>query len=627
MTYHLIAENHEPMDGVEVGLERGSKQWAVALSLVVLIGSPLAAQARALNLGGSLQLTYSITTTDSEGSESEIMTFGQRYSLGAFGDLLRFGSYRADVSWFDEKLDTRSESGTTTTERESRLNILDYRFSANLFPTLSPLSLTAQQINRKNEVGVTTEETVNLFGANWVLNLRRFPRMVLNYQRSALDTQTEGAGGSDFTSQAATFQADGSIENTRIAMGYQLQETEIEVGGTSRAQGLNLNVSSQITPSLLATGTARYSTAQTPPSVTAPGVNLFQERSLGLAALYRPPLHWWDGSVGYNYSESPFLEDFKSHLLQGNTNLRPTDRVDANANLRLMRFTISDRQVDTEALGTAINYRPIFGLSTGLGATAALTSTENTTETDTLSQNYLYNINYFRPWRFLQYHAGYGLTYGLSDTRPDGPESQDLSNSLNVGVDNTNTRLVHVGSNAVVSHIQRTTDSEESDQTSYNINLSADSSYFRNLIRRGDSLTLKATANYSGNRGIGIEGPIVRFESTATYVWIGLFADTGYSIENYPDEVFLDRQRIFGQIQWTLYVIRNASINLRVKDTFEDNRFRDDVNRFEGDAQVTYQLGALSFSLQYRRVVTDVTGENESRTTSDSIFARVSRPF
>jgi len=283
--------------------------------------------------------------------------------------------------------------------------------------------------------------------------------------------------------------------------------------------------------------------------------------------------------------------------------------------------------VNTEALSTSVSYRPTFGLSTGLGAAAALTSTANATETDTLSQNYLYNINYFRPWRFLQYHTGYNLTYGLSDTRPGGSESQDLSNSLNVGADNTNTRLVHVGSDAVVSHIRRTTDSVESDQTSYNINLTADSSYFRNLIRRGDSLALKATTNYSDNSGIGIEGPIVRFESTATYVWIGLFADAGYSIENYPDEVLLDRQRVFGQIQWILYVIRNTSLNLRVKDTFEDNRFRDDVNRFEVDAEATHQLGALSLSLQYRRVVTDVTGVVESRTTSDSIYARVFRPF
>ena len=595
--------------------------------VMVWIGFPVSSQARVLNLGGSVQLSYSLARTDSESAQSEITTFGQRYSLGASGDLLRFGSYRADVSWFDEKLDTRSEIGTTTTERESRLNILDYRFSVNLFPTQSPLSLTAQQIHRKNEVGQTTEEILKVYGANWVINLRRLPRLTLSYQRSTLDTRTESAGSGDFTTQAATLQADGSIKNTRIAAGYQFQETEAEVGGTSRTQGLNLNVNSQITPSLLVTGTARHTTARTPPSVNAPGVNLFQERSIGLAAIYRPPLYWWDGSVGYNYSESPFFEDFKSHLLQGNMNLRPTNRVDGNANLRFMRFTISNSEVNTEALSTSVNYRPIFGLSTGLGAAAALTSTANATETDTLSQNYLYNINYFRPWRFLQYHTGYNLTYGLSDTRPGGSESQDLSNSLNVGADNTNTRLVHVGSDAVVSHIRRTTDSVESDQTSYNINLTADSSYFRNLIRRGDSLTLKATANYSDNSGIGIEGPIVRFESTATYVWIGLFADAGYSIENYPDEVLLDRQRVFGQIQWILYVIRNTSLNLRVKDTFEDNRFRDDVNRFEADAEATHQLGALSLSLQYRRVVTDVTGVVESRTTSDSIYARVFRPF
>jgi hypothetical protein len=595
---------------------------------MVCLGSPLSAHARALNLGGSLQVSYSLTRTETESSETENRTFGQRYSLNASGDLLRFGGYRVDISWFNDDTTTKTEiAGFLSTEQDREITILDYRLSFDLFPTRSPLSLTAEQINRKNEVGITTEERLNIFGANWILNLRQLPRVVLNYQRSSLDSQTEGAGTGDFTTQAATIQTDGSIQNTRISAGYQFSETDLEVGGTFRSQGLNLNVNSQLTTSLMMIATARYTTTRTPARVTVPGVNLFQERGGGLAVIYRPPLYWWDGSVSYNYSESPFLEDLRSHVLQGNLNLRPTPRVDANTSLRFMRFTLSDSVVTSEATNASVNYRPLFGLSTGLGAGVALTSTSNATDTDTLSQNYRYNINYFRPWRFLQYHAGYNLTYGLSDTRPDGPESEDLSNSVNVGVDNTNTRVVHVGSNAVFTHIQRTADSEDSDQTAYNLNLNADSSYFRNLIRRGDSLTLKAGASYSNSTGIGIEGPITRFNSSAAYVWFGLSADIGYGIENYPDEVFLDRQRIFGTVQWLIYVIRDLRVTLGAKNTFEDNRFRDDVNRFEGNVQTTYQLGVMTLSLQYQRLVTDITGENESRTTSDAIYAQATRPF
>lgn len=613
--------------GVGVGLERVVKHWSVALALAVFIGSPLVAQARALNLGGSLQLTYSTTMTDSESSENKITTFGQRYSLGAFGDLLRIGSYRADVSWFDERLETRSEFGTTTTEQERRLNILDYRLSMNLFPTQSPLSLTAQQINRKNEVGITTEETVKVFGASWVVHLRRLPRFVLSYQRSGLEAETEGTAGREFETQAATVQAEQTIGSTRIMAGYQVQETEVEETGSSRSQGLNLNVNSQLTTSLLLAGAARYTTTRTPANVVAPGVNIFQERSAGLTAIYRPPRFWWDGNLGYNYSESPFFEDFKSHRVQGNLNARPTDRIDTNTNLRYMRFTISDRLVNTEGADASVNWRPLFGLSTGAGASASLTSISDDIETDTLTQNYRYNINQVQRWRFLQYQTAYNVSYGLSSTSPEGADSTDLANSISLGLDNANIEVVHVGMNASLTNIQRTTDSDKSDQTTYNVGLNADSSYFRSLILRGDSLTLRAASNYSDTRGIGIEGRILTFETTADYVWRLILANTGYRIEDYPDAILLDRQRFFGQVQWVMFPLRNLSLNAGVKDTFEDNRFRNDLNRFEGNAQVTYQLGALTLSLQYQRIVTRVIGVAESQVTSDVIFVRAFRPF
>jgi hypothetical protein len=209
----------------------------------------------------------------------------------------------------------------------------------------------------------------------------------------------------------------------------------------------------------------------------------------------------------------------------------------------------------------------------------------------------------------------------------DGPDSSDLSNTLNLTVQNTNTRIVGISLNTSITHVIRETDSVDSDQTSYNLNLNAESRYFRNLLLRGDSLFLRANTFYIINRGIGIEGPIQRFSTTADYLWRLLTVNTGYSLENYPNEVRLDRQQIFGQLNWSFFRIRNLTLKLGLRDSFVDNRFRDDVNRFQGNAEARYRLGKNDITITYTRVVTDITGDIDSRVISDAVYATFFRTF
>ena len=596
---------------------------AIVLSMVL---SSTWVHARLLNPSASVTLTYSLATTDAENSKTQINTFGQRYRLGLSSSLRIIGSFRGDASWFDERFDSRTETQNTVSDQERRLNVLDFRFAADLFPAKFPLAFSVNRARRRNELsGLTTEETIDTLGIHWVGSYARLPRLTVSYNLADLNTDTTG-GSKDFTSQAATVNADGSINNTRITAGYQISQNRVEDSGTSRSQGLSLGANSQLTTNLQVLGVARYSSSRTPPSVVSGGIGLFQERSVLLSAIYRPPLYWWDGSTSYSYSESPFLSEFKSHVIVGNINLRPRQRLDATAGTRILRFTTGSSKALSESLSTSVNYNPLFGLRTGLGATISHAAISNSSDTDTFTQTYNYNINYFRLWQFLRFSTGYRAGYANSNAS-EGLDSTDVSNDFSMTVGNTNTRTVGVSLNTSLSHVMRKTGSQDTDQISYNVNLNAESNYFRNLVLRGDALTLRAHANYVYTSGIGIEGPIERLSTTADYLWRLITVNAGYSLENYPDEVLLDRQRFVGQLNWSFLRIRNLTFNLGLRDTFEDNRFRDDVNRFNGNAEVRYRLGKNDITLTYSRVITDITGTVDSRTISDALYVTFFRSF
>ena len=153
-----------------------------------LVGVPLA-EARLLNLGGSLGVTYNRSTTfsDTQGfrSRTAVHSIGQRYSLGAFGDFYLLGSYTLNFSLVEQL------TVLENVNQETRYRIKDYRGSVHLFPKWMPVNLTRQTSKRRTDlksasVGFTTRDRIDTLGANMVMNFRRIPRTVLNYRQSKL---------------------------------------------------------------------------------------------------------------------------------------------------------------------------------------------------------------------------------------------------------------------------------------------------------------------------------------------------------------------------------------------------------------------------------------------------------
>jgi hypothetical protein len=237
----------------------------------------------------------------------------------------------------------------------------------------------------------------------------------------------------------------------------------------------------------------------------------------------------------------------------------------------------------------------------------------------------MYSINYNRPWQLIQYRASYQVAYGVSDTQPTGFSSRDLTNTISLGLDNTNTQVLHVGLSTTYSDIQRIADSVKSEQSTYVIQVVADSTYFKELILRGDRLALRAAANYSDSSGFGVNGRTESGDLAANYnTLIGLSVNAAYRIEDYPNELRLDRQSVSLQVQYITYLVSNLNLLLSVRDIYEDNRFREDVNLLEENATLNYLIGKLTLGLQYQEVNTQTSGNQYG---TRSVMARASRAF
>ena len=589
-----------------------------------------------LNLGGSATLNYNNSTTYSKqkgspATETSNANYGQLYNINLFGDLLRLGSYRADWGWSEQLTKSNGRpcpflktmfGCIENASQESRFNVRDDRQTLNLFPQWSPLSLTRQHIVRKTSIS-DTRDTTDSLGGSWMVNIRKLPRLMLNYQQTKLKQEPSGM---ELISRAGSVMTDLTFNATRIGMGYQFSQTDGNRTEETHSHGANLDLNSQLTTNLTLSAFIRYMNTRIP-AAAVPGLGVVQERSYGTGLYYRPALHWWDGSLFYNYNENPYFSDFKSQSVVGTSNFRWNEKTDSSAGARYLQFSTSGSTVNSESGDFSLNYRPIFGLTTGVNAGVGATSVETAgaTDTDSLYQNYSYRINYGKPWRLIQYRAAYQISYGASDTSPTGYHSRDIGNTINLGLDNTNTRILHVSLNTTYSDIQRATNTTRSEQTSYLAMFSADSSYFKSLIMRGDSLLLRGAATYSDTTGFGVEGRVMSGELNGAYQTpIGLSANGSYRIEDYPTELFLDRQVFTGQVLYSTLLAMNLTSTLSARDIFEDNRYRDDINRVELSVNFAYHIGKLNMGLQYQEIGTYT---NASRTITRTLMAQATRTF
>jgi len=622
------------------------------IMLVALLLSPERAQARFINLGGSLDLSYGSIKTEQEDRADETSFFQQRYNLHNFGELFnpRIGTLLLNGTYLSQSTDTDGRG-----DQDFHFN--DYSAALNLFPYVSPLSLYYQRVNRVNELespAVDTKDRLTTIGGNWALSAPRLPRLSVSYNQSELEAIDDANRFPNTINRFLNLESSGRLGETTLIGRYQFNEADVarlESGSVSTLKGhaFNLSTESRLAPALVVSTFSRLS--KKGGVIGGPGVGFVEERGLGASLFYTPSVKW-DTHARIDYSETPESGEntvaLKRQNLFWSGSYRPREELDMVMSARYFRFDISDVETSSPFVDYNINYRPFFGFSSGFGASYGMTSTKaGGTKLNTDFQRYRANVNYSRAIEALRYSSNYALSYGLSDTDNQG-KSTDTMHTLSLGVENTRIRLVHLVLNYTFTDITRDLDipkknqienvpvekvpgaQELGDQQSHRVQLNANTSYFRGLLRSDDSLLLQSTASWTLIDGYGPDGATKLFDLRANYYFMrGGFSSLGYTYQDYPSGFFLDSNTFNEEVRYSFRIGRTRlSFGARAEQERTSGDSSLDRDTIAATSAVSYRIGKFVMSLDGR------WSEDRSKTKGDdivfrsqSIFARMSRSF
>ncbi len=583
----------------------------IFLSILFIAGAAQAQQP--VNLRGNISLNYGQTAVDTLTGTSRSPSFLHRYDLGAFGYLgdPRLGGYDADISY-------QEDVGKTDGVKNRDTDTLDYRLSFNLLPRRTPLTFFAQRITRDDQVEPSTSRNrLDTYSLTWDLPLQRIPHLRFNLFQA--DSKTTPSTAGTTRTQAASVDASQQFENTSLFTRYQYSQQKSGVSPTTKAHNVNFNSETRFSPSLTLNAHGNYSNNVATLGVVNPQLSTFQQRSAGTVLIYQPSLAL-NSRVAYDYFKDPF----ERHIFQANSNYRANEKLDLFGSYRFFRFDLKSALTHSHFTTFGTNYRPFLGVSTGLNFSYSLTDVNAATDTSVFSQTYNYFVNYFKTLERITLNTGYSGNYIRTNTNP-GPFTTDLINTVTLGVNNANPQYVSLGASYSFSNTRRTQSSlEDTSLNQHSFNVTAQSSYLRDLMLRGDLLSISGLSNYTiFDVDSGTESS-VRTSEIVTYDTLrGVILSSGHNYEKFETDIS-ERNVVFGQIQWVTFLIRNLYFTASARETFEIYTQTRDITLFEGHGNLLYQLGKISFSLEGTYTQQD-QGDSEFRTYS--FFIRANRPL
>lgn len=591
---------------------------------------PSRADGRLLNLGGSVDLSYGHIRTTQQEAVTETDFLQQRYNLHNFGEIIdpRIGTFSLSGTFLSQ--DTKTSGNFT----DQNFNFTDYSLGLNLFPYISPFSFYAQRVTRSNQLDTVVKDTITTYGANWSLSIPRLPRLALSYNQSELKANDRDRLP-DTVSRYFNAESSGRIGETTVIGRYQYNQTDVaridgEVDSID-GHAVNLNTESRLASDLSLSTFARYADVG---GTNAPGLTFAQERAVGASVFYTPSV-FWDTHARVEYAETPDTIDFNRLNAFWSASIRPTELLDMVTSLRYFQFEVNGTTTSSPFADYVLNYRPFFGLSTGFGASMGMTETEgNGAELSSFYQRYRGYANYTRSVEILRYSASYALSYGTADTSranlagPQEDDLRDLMNTITLGVENTQIRIIHIALAYTFNDINRDgpTLQEEDDQRSHTFQVNADSSYFRGLIFRDDSLFLQGSTSLTRIEGFGPTGSSFLIDARGSYYFLGggLLA-AGWTRQNYPEGFYLDSDIFFEEIQWSFY-LGNTNLTVGARDSHQrgDGNSSLDRDTLEFTTVLAYQIGKFIFNLDHRWANDRSAGMTYR---SETIFARATRVF
>jgi hypothetical protein len=246
----------------------------------------------------------------------------------------------------------------------------------------------------------------------------------------------------------------------------------------------------------------------------------------------------------------------------------------------------------------------------------AITGGTGAGQVSTITSNSATQLTVSPPWTTIPDNSS---TYLIS---LPAANQRDLLNSFNVALENTDVRLIHWLVSYAFSDIHRNgeTVQPEDDQRSHVMQVSVDSSYFRDLF-------LQATASYTNVEGFGTQGRTIQGDLRATYyVWQGLSIAAEVNHQDFPGGFFGDSDIFSGEAQWVKTLVQRVSLLFNVKEIYQLNQSTDDRQTFQGHSQLIYQFGKFLLTMDYL-FVKDEGIHTAASLDSQNFFVRAIRTF
>ncbi|MEW6324903.1 MAG: hypothetical protein AB1515_05905 [Nitrospirota bacterium] len=623
------------------------------IAAVLSVSVPLEAEGRLLNLNGEIGVNFNGVWGDSEGNDADSSTWQETVLISNRGELLReaLGRYSLSFRFLNEDrsvdIDTGQASGSVDENRQA----YDYFLSVDLLPRAMPLSITAQRVTSLLESGgadsKTTVTTVNL---TWVLpRIWKLPELRANLFYSVFETDTDEdrifGGSVSATDQYASRYIIKNTELRGTLSFYSVQRVEGE--GTDLSIGGTVTADTQWTPALTSNARVSYTTGISVQTPNVPG-GVATATAVGLALHYRPSLRFTT-SGGYDYTK----DIVNRHIGTAQFLYRPTPRFDINGTARAILLDLGKNDILTTFGSALITFRPMLNLTTSLSAIAGANQTfgldactpppvppapQTCLNLDqAIFHNYGLAATYFKVMELAQITTSGAVNYGgnitLGDratrqpdssvvTRDLAEHSNNVSSSWSVQATNTKTQYVTV-TGAYSGYYNVQSEGANNEQWTNTVRLDASSSYFRELLLRGDHLSLHVgifdtitNTSTDSNQDLGIA-------TDAGYGWQWLEVGTGYAM-HFSTGGGTGSKSYFGELR-VVPPIRVPRFTSNAGVRYEEQMFENQFDRsfLRGDINLGWQVGRVMLSVQYQYYYQQETGASQVH----NLFARLSRYF
>ncbi len=600
--------------------------------------------ARLLDLTGETALEYHLVSVDAGGSHSETSALRETVMVGTGGEIFlqAIGRYRVNFSFTNQD---RWSHGTNLSGEENS-QVMNFYGSFDFFPRLMPLSLSAQRTTQDMEVSVgsgssiTGQTTTTNYNLAWeVPRIWKLPQLHLNLFYYTLETDSCTAAAPPSCDNTSRLFGGSLTASDQYPYRYIIKNTELNwsVSFSSEhlfgGEGSGLNVGaratadSQWTPAVKSNLRVSYATGLSDRVSTVPG-GIPMVTTAGATLYYRPSLKL-TSSLAYDYTR----DTYNRHVGGGDFLYRPTPQFDITGSARGSYLDLGPSQVISGFGSTVVAYRPMLNLNANFSATLGVTQTQAAAQplaipaplpavtTRSFYQNYAASVSYFKLYDLVRVSTAAGLN--VSDIVATGSNSAALNGNWMAEATNTKTQYVTVTGGYMGNYLQQM-GGGSTEQWANTLRVNATSSYFHELLLRGDALTLHAFAGDQWITGIGND-QVIDLGTDLRYGWRSIGIGSGYAT-HITTQQNADFDAYFFELNWTAPPIARGlylALHGRYDEQLAKGPAQTSSTMAVADVNGTYQIGLVQFSVQYQLNYFD----QSTSTLSHSVNLRLTRRF